>query len=126
VGIFVVKALVIDANGLLMPFQFRLNLDKEIARLLGEVPVLVPESVIGELERLGTKDARAALALAAKYEITPTGLCGDDAVIDVAERYSAAVLTNDKELIGRLKKRMIPVLRLRSGRFLVLTGTSLE
>ncbi|MCJ2532923.1 MAG: twitching motility protein PilT [Candidatus Thermoplasmatota archaeon] len=116
------RALVVDANGLLMPFQFRLNLDTEIARLLGEVPVLVPESVLGELERLGTKEAKAALALARKYEVVSTELCGDDAVIDVAERHSGAVLTNDRELIERLKKRAIPVLRLRSGHFLVLTG----
>jgi rRNA-processing protein FCF1 len=121
-----VKALVIDANGLLMPFQFRLNLDREITRLLGEVPVLIPVSVLGELERLGTKEAKAALALAGKYEVAATGLSGDDAIIDVAERHSAAVLTNDKELIDRLRKRMIPVLRLRSGRFLVATGCSLD
>ncbi len=117
-----VRALVIDANGLMMPFQFRLNLDREITRLLGEVPVLVPESVLGELDRLGTKEAKAALALAHKYDVVATELNGDDAVIDVAERHSGAVLTNDRELIGRLKERAIPVLRLRSGHFLVLTG----
>jgi rRNA-processing protein FCF1 len=117
-----VKALVMDSNGLLMPFQFRLNVDKEIRRLLGEVRVLVPSSVLGELCRMDTKEAKAALALAAKYERVETSLDGDDAVIDVADRYSAAVLTNDRELIGRLKVRSIPVLRLRSGRFLVLTG----
>lgn len=111
-----------DSNGLLMPFQFRLNVDKEIRRLLGEVRVLVPSSVLGELCRMDTKEAKAALALAAKYERVETSLDGDDAVIDVADRYSAAVLTNDRELIGRLKVRSIPVLRLRSGRFLVLTG----
>ncbi len=117
-----VKALVIDANGLLMPFQFRLNLDLEITRLLGEVPVLVPDSVLGELGRLGTKEAKAALALAHKYEVVATELSGDDAVIDVAERHFGAVLTNDRELIERLKERAIPILRLRSGRFLILTG----
>ncbi|HIH01519.1 TPA: twitching motility protein PilT, partial [Thermoplasmata archaeon] len=89
---------------------------------LGDVRVLVPRSVLGELERMGTKEAKAALALATKYEPADTDLSGDDAVIDVAERHSAAVLTNDKELIGRLKKRSIPVLRLRSERFLVLVG----
>ncbi len=121
-----VRALVVDANGLLMPFQFHLNLDTEIARLLGDVPVLVPESVLGELERLGTKEAKAALALAHKYEVVTTELCGDDAIIDVAERYSAVVLTNDRELIERLKKRAIPVLRLRSGHFLVLTDCTTD
>ena len=119
-----VKALVLDSNGLLMPFQFRINIDSEIRRLLGEVRVLVPSSVLGELGRMDSKEARAALALAAKYEPVDTDLSGDDAVIDVAERHSAAVLTNDKGLIQRLKQRSIPVLRLRSERFLVLVGDS--
>ena len=119
-----VKALVLDSNGLLMPFQFRVNIDSEIRRLLGDVRVLVPRSVLGELEGMDTKEAKAALALAAKYESADTDLSGDDAVIDVAERHSAAVLTNDRELIGRLKKRSIPVLRLRSQRFLVLVGSA--
>ncbi len=116
-----VRALVLDSNGLLMPFQFRLNIDREIERLLGEVRVLVPSSVLGELNRMGSKEAKSALALASKYEAVQTALSGDDAVIEVAERFSAAVLTNDRELIGRLKAKGIPVLRLRSGRFLVMS-----
>lgn len=117
-----VRALVLDANGLLMPFQFHINIDSEIKRLLGDVRVLVPSSVLGELERMGTKESKAALALAARYEAADTLLSGDDAVIDVAERHSAAVLTNDRELIRRLRGLSIPVLRLRSERFLVLMG----
>ncbi len=117
-----VKALVIDANGLMMPFQFRINIDNEIRRLLGEVRVLVPSSVLGELGRMDSKESRAALALAAKYEVAETALSGDDAVIEVAQSHSAAVLTNDRELISRLKEQRIPVLRLRSERFLVLMG----
>jgi rRNA-processing protein FCF1 len=122
VRILLVRALVLDANGLLMPFQFHINIDSEIKRLLGDVRVLVPSSVLGELERMGTKESKAALALAARYEAADTLLSGDDAVIDVAERHSAAVLTNDRELIRRLRGLSIPVLRLRSERFLVLMG----
>jgi rRNA-processing protein FCF1 len=123
VRILLVRALVIDANGLLMPFQFRINIDTEVRRLLGDVRVLIPRSVLGELEGMDTKESRAALALATKYETVDTRLSGDDAVMDVAEKHSAAVLTNDRELIERLRARSIPVLRLRSERFLVLTGS---
>jgi rRNA-processing protein FCF1 len=48
-----------------------------------------------------------------------TELVGDDAVIDLAVQRSAAVVTNDKELIGRLKERRVPVVRLRAERYLV-------
>ena len=116
-----VRALVLDSNGLLMPFQFRLNMDREIERLLGEVRVLVPSSVLDELHRMDSKEAKSALALASKYEVVQTELSGDDAVMEVAERFSAAVLTNDRELIGRLRAKGIPVMRLRSERFLVLS-----
>ncbi len=112
-------AVVLDANALMMPFQFRMNLDRELERLLGEVTCVVPSSVLSELHGLKEKHAKAALALARKYEIVETERRGDDAVIDVAERRSAEVLTNDRELIGRLRALGIGVVRLRSGRHLV-------
>jgi rRNA-processing protein FCF1 len=121
-----VKAVVLDANALLMPFQFRLNLDKEIARLLGDMPILVPSSVLEELSGLDDAGAKAALALAAKYEAAPTDRRGDDGVVDVAMRRSAAVVTNDRELISKLKRLRIPVLRLRSGRYLVMMDAGAE
>jgi len=117
-----VKALVLDANALLMPFQFRMNLDKEISRLLGEIRVVVPSSVVDEISRLQTREAKAALALAGKYEVVETELAGDDGVLDVAVRNEAAVVTNDRELMSRLKGVGLPVVRLRSERYLVLTG----
>lgn len=117
-----VDCVVLDANALLMPFQFKLNLDKELARLLGDVKVFVPASVIGELACLGTREARAATALAAKYEVVETRLSGDSGVLDVAQRKKAAVVTNDREMIARLTEMKLPVVRLRSGKYLVITG----
>lgn len=114
------KAVVLDANALLLPFQFRVNLDSELRRLLGEVPVFVPSSVLGELGRLADKDSKAALSLARRYQIVETELQGDDAVLTIAEQRSAAVLTNDRELIHRLREKGIPVVRLRAERYLVL------
>ena len=87
--------------------------------MLGRVQVFVPSSLLGELHRQDGRGAKAALALARKYEIVETDLGGDDAVMDVAERRSAAVLTNDRELISRLRAKRIPVVRLRAERYLV-------
>lgn len=115
-----VRAVVLDANGLMMPFQFSVNLDQELKRLFGDLPVLVPSSVLGELANSKDPAGKGALALARKYEVTPTDLRGDDAVLDVAKRLSAAVLTNDRGLIRRLRAENIPVVRLRSERYLEL------
>lgn len=103
----------------MMPFQFKLNLDRELKRLFGELPVFVPSSVIGELARSIDPKSKAASALARKYPIAETDLSGDDAVIEMAEKRSAAVVTNDRELIVRLREKKIPVIRLRGERYLV-------
>jgi len=113
---------VLDANALLMPFQFKINLDLELKRLFGYPDVVVPSSVLGELANAVDKSAKVALSLARKYRVIETDLRGDDAVLDVAERLGAAVVTNDRELIGRIRERGLRVVRLRSSRHLELSG----
>jgi len=117
----VVSAVVLDANGLMMPFQFSVNIDMELKRLFGDLPVVVPSSVLGELANSKDSAGKGAVALARKYEVVDTDLRGDDAVLDVAKRMSAAVLTNDRGLIRRLRAENIPVVRLRSERYLELS-----
>ena len=112
--------MILDANALLMPFQFKVNLDSELIRLFGEIAVFVPSSVLGELANCMDKHSKAALALARKYSIAETELSGDDAVLDLAIKRDAAVVTNDKELISRLKANRLPAVRLRSRRYLVV------
>jgi rRNA-processing protein FCF1 len=102
-----------------MPFQFKINIDKELVRLFGDVPVFVPSSVLGELANSLDKNSKVALALARKYQIVETELSGDDAVLEIARQRSAAVVTNDRELIRRLRAVGIPVIRLRGERYLV-------
>ena len=114
--------MILDANALLMPFQFKVNLDSELRRLFGEVMVFVPSSVLGELANSLDKNSKAALALARKYSIAETELGGDDAVLDLAVKRDAAVVTNDKELISRLRSHPLPAVRLRSRKYLVVDG----
>ncbi len=110
----------LDANALLMPFQFNVNLDRELERLFGEIPVFVPSSVLGELANATDKNTKAALALARKYSIVETELRGDDAVLEIAVQRDGAVVTNDKDLIRRLREKRLPVVRLRSKKYLVV------
>src|SRR2546426_8538626 len=112
---------VLDANALMLPFQFRLNLDAEITRILGECDVYVPASVVRELERIAGRDraAKSARALAAKYREHPTDRAGDAAVIEAAEALGATVVTNDAALLVALEARRIPRISLRSRNHLV-------
>jgi hypothetical protein len=115
---------VLDANALRLPFQFRLNLDAELTRLLGEFEAVVPEPILGELARQAEEDrkARAALRLAGKYQAVPAKGRGDDAVIEVAQRLGGVVVTNDLPLLKHLKRLGMPRISLRSRNHLGLEG----
>lgn len=115
---------ILDTNALLMPFQFKINLDSELRRLLGDLDVMIPSSVMGELRKLTdtNRNAKAALALAEKYAIVEVEGSGDDSLIQLAYEIKGIVVTNDKKLIERLKESKIPVIFLRSRTHLVLEG----
>ena len=91
-----------DANALMMPFQFPINLDLELGRLLGRFELVVPSTVIAELERVAAErrspEARAALRLAARYRMHGIEGAGDDAVLAAAIQLGAVLLTNDAGL----------------------------
>jgi rRNA-processing protein FCF1 len=113
---------VLDTNALLMPFEFRINLDLELRRLLGEFRAYVPGCVIGELKRSGSKHAAVALSLARKYPVAETGVQGDAGVIEVARRLDAFVVTNDALIRSKLRKLGMRTIFLRSGNHLAIDG----
>jgi len=108
-----IRTVLLDTNALLMPFQFRLNLDREIERLLGSVEILVPSCVIDELDRIVAKEAKGARSLAEKYRIVQVKNAGDEGILEAALEQRAAVITNDQELIEVLRKSSVPVIRMR-------------
>ncbi len=107
--------ILLDTNALMMPFQFSLNLEDELVRLLGEHRAVVPSSVIRELERLSSthSTAKAALQFAARFRVIDVEGVGDDALLALAQAEGAAVLTNDRDLRRRLRKANLPVIYLR-------------
>jgi len=113
------QTVVLDTNALLMPFEVHMNLDLALRSLLGDVRVVVPGPMVGELKNLENKHAKAALMLARKYEIFQTETMGDDAIVETALRLDAYVLTNDKELRRRCRSLRIPIVYLRSNHHLV-------
>jgi rRNA-processing protein FCF1 len=107
-----------------MPFQFRLNLEAELRRLLGDVDLAVPTPVLEELRLLAThdRDARAARRLGAKYRAVEGHGSADDALLELGAALHAVVVTNDQPLLDRLKKEGIPRAFLRSRSHLVVEG----
>ena len=116
------KRVILDANALFIPFQFGVNLTQALGDLLGEgVEILVPSSVVDELERLGGEDwrRRAALKLARQFKMINVEGRGDRAIVEAARKLKAPVVTQDKELKRRLKSEGLQVITLREKSYFV-------
>lgn len=108
-----IDCVILDSNALLMPFQFKIDLQSEIEMLVGKVSIVVPSCVIEELSQMNLPAAKGALRYAERFIVVQSHAKGDRGVIEVAKKQKAAVLTNDQELIRILKKSSIPVIRMR-------------
>ncbi len=107
---------VLDTNVIIYSFLSRVDLMSELERN-DVVEVLIPSSVLEELERLsdkGGKEGRAArvaleylsgLISKGKVKVVETAEKGDSALLEVAEKFGCAVITNDLELRRRAKRR---------------------
>ncbi len=114
-----------DTNALMIPMQFGVDLISEVGRLTGSQRTVIPQGVMDELEALSGSPgaARAALALARKLvddgraELAPHGGPEDDPVdtrvLRLAETRGYPVVTNDRDLIARLREAGVRVIRLR-------------
>ena len=109
------RPVIADANALIAPFKLKFNIDSELARLLGSYQIIVPEPIIGELEKLAETNmhARAAIKLANRGEIVPTKSKGDDSVLELAQKTKGFVMTNDRELIKRARHKKLKIIRVR-------------
>ena len=122
---------IFDTSALLTPFEFSINIDIELEKLLGSFDAFVPLCVIEELKTLAEKssgkrkrNATAALKLAEKYQ-TINCKYGetDEALVEIAKKFSkAVVVTNDIQLMKKLRSENIPVVHLRGRNRFVLEG----
>jgi len=119
-----VKTVILDTNALMMPFQFGVDPEAEIARIFGVARIVTLSSMLGELQRLAEKrpEARAALRYAERFDALNTEKGGDDSLIEMAEKLEAAVVTNDRGLRKRLRERGITVLYMREKKGLAVDG----
>lgn len=103
----------VDANALMLPFTSHFRLEEEIYHQLDGAQVLVPSSVLGELDRVaarGNPRARAAREFARRFGVAATEEAGDDAIVALGQRLRAWVLTGDRVLRERLLAVGVPVL----------------
>jgi rRNA-processing protein FCF1 len=120
------KTVILDSSAILMFFEFSINWEKELDRLVGAYRLLVPTAVVNELQILakhdmGQKKAAAALKLIARYQtIGENADSADESLLKIAEKTQGIVVTNDRELRERLKERRIPVIFVRGKKKLVL------
>ena len=122
------KIVILDSSAIMMLFEFSINFEKEITKLLGFHHIIVPTSIVKELEFLSKKGngkknikAKASLKLIENFETIDTiNKDGDESIIESAKKTKGIVFTNDKKLKDRLKKMSIPVIFLRSKKKLVL------
>ena len=116
------KTVILDSNAVMMLFEFQINLEDELVKLIGKNKIIIPKTIRDELEFLskngkGKKriNAKASLELIKKYEIVDIDVKNaDDSIFQLAKQTCSYVLTNDKELRQRLKKNSIHVIFLRA------------
>jgi rRNA-processing protein FCF1 len=126
----------LDTNFLLLPFQRRVDIFRQIERLIGSrVEFVVLSQILDELHQLSEtgplKDRRAAtsaLELVAKYcriadaaSTRTTGLNADAALLRCAQDAKTVVATNDQELRRALVKQGSRAIFLRKLAFLAIT-----
>lgn len=123
------KIVILDSNAILMLFEFSIDLEDELTRLLGKYKIIIPKPIFDELMFLSTNGkgnkryiSKPALELIKKYEIAEMerNLKGDKAVINLAKKLQGIVVTNDRDLIKRLKNISISVIFLRGKKRLVM------
>lgn len=125
------KSVLLDANALMMQFQFYLDIERELQRVIpGPFTIVVPSSVVDELQVLGehanqktAEEARLSIALAKTFKVIEAPGTGDQAIIKLAEKLgNTVVVTNDKLLRARLRAKGIPNVHMRSKAFLSVEG----
>ncbi|HIH00415.1 MAG TPA: hypothetical protein HA258_07505 [Thermoplasmata archaeon] len=115
------KIVILDTSAILSFFEFSVDWEKELFRLLDGYKIVIPSMVLHELTVLSQQTASqrkqkaaASLKFAKRYDTIET-LAGnaDDAVIEAAKKMNGVVVTNDTELRKRLNLDSIPVIFLR-------------
>ena len=122
------KIVIIDSSAIMMLFEFSINFEDELTRLLGKYTIIVPKPIFDELTLLSEKGkgkkktlAKASLKLLERFEILEAEeKTGDESVLSLAKKLNGIVFTNDRELRKKAKKLSLNAIFLREKSKLVL------
>ena len=116
--------MLLDANALMMPAQFQIDIFEEIRNLVGSFEPVILSTVLHELEGLTRANgrhgaaARLGLALAAQCTVADSRELGsgsvDAQVIEYAAQTHCMVVTNDRRIRDALYARGIGVISMRN------------
>jgi len=116
---------ILDANFLFVPLQFKIDVFEGITRLLNQKfePVLLSTTrrELQTMADLGSPQLRKQAAVALKLAETCKVIdvkkraeeTDDDVILRIAAEWKSAVATNDRELRKKLRGRNLPVIFLR-------------
>ena len=122
------RMVILDTSVLISIFEKKIDIRDEISAEIGKAELLVPRSVLRELEKLYSlsKGSKRRLAKAAIDYIDSIGFkiieSEDEEDVDkdlimLAKNFDAAVATLDKELINKLRKEGIEIITWKNKRF---------
>lgn len=120
--------IILDTNLLMTPGKFGVDIFSEFDRIINEKYKLYTLSgVLKELKTLANgkgKEARASeialqLVKDKKIEIISSEKKVDEKLIEIGKKENVLIATNDKELIKKLKKKKIGIVRLRQKKKLI-------
>ena len=96
------QPVIIDTNAMILQMEYKIDFERELMGLLGSYEIFIPITVLNELKNIKDKHARAALKLTQKYKNVESVKTGDDAIVSLALKMNAIVITNDRALRKRL------------------------
>ena len=119
------KTVLVDTNIVLWTFDGGPDFVEAVKEIAPGFEVAVPQCVILELEKLGTKEARAALRYCEKMNVVDIGSGYADDMLLNASGKGYTIATNDKQLLDQLAERKFSAIRIRGKKRLVIMGSEL-
>lgn len=126
-----IDVLVVDSSALFLPFEKRIDLEKEAARLIPGARLIVPTPIVEEVAYVAAEGrgaskrvAKMALSYLVRFEEYKIGGRGDDTVIQAARElekkgFTVGVATADQKMRFRARTKGWPVLTVRGHRAFV-------
>lgn len=123
--------IILDSNAFFVPIYFKIDIFREIKKLINRnIELVLISPIKQELELLVTKknnkNAILALSFALKCKYIELDVAKDsvidDIIIEKANEWKAIVFTNDRMLKKRLRNISVPVVYVRQKSFLEIDG----